>query len=253
MVDTHFHSKEIQEKTGNLNLLLTKSFDEGLKYALDVGIDYDDYVKRKSLLLDFDNVFLACGIYPSHAEDNDLDFQLEQLFNTLQKNDVKAVGEIGIDLFREYGTKQNSLFHNQIELANKVKKPIIVHVRKSEKQILEVLQSIKPNYGGVIHSFSSSFDFAKKCMDMGFFISFSGMLTFKNNTALQDVLQKIPLSHLLFETDSPYLAPEGQRGKINFPGNVFHIYKFSAEKLKVDITSLKEKVRANFFRFLGVV
>ena len=196
-----------------------------------------------------DTVFFAAGVYPDletyelselcnqldishhdklrHSSLGDSIITARLFIHLLKKSKVVALGEIGLDYFKNISDKkiQKNIFREQLELAQEINVPIVFHNRDSDKDILDTLSKF-PDVIGVAHCFSSTYEVAKKLIDMGFYISFSGNLTFKNSH-LPDVAKKLPLNKILVETDSPFLSPVPHRGKVNEPGRT----RFVAELL----------------------
>ncbi|WP_367675497.1 TatD family hydrolase [Buchnera aphidicola] len=161
------------------------------------------------------------------------------------------MGETGLDYFHEKKKShfQEELFYQHISVSKDLQKPLIIHSRNSSQDILKILKS--ENSGlcpGIFHSFNENYEVAKKILDLGFYISISGMITFKNSISLRSVLKKIPLNRLLLETDSPYLTPVPHRGKKNKPSYINYIAKHVSNLKKIDIEKLSHIIKQNFFR-----
>ena len=164
---------------------------------------------------------LSCGVHPLNVEEEPFDY--EKLWQYAQDPKVVAIGETGLDYHYTPETKalQQQLFAQQIEVANKVNKPLIIHTRSARQDTMDMLeQHGAEKCGGVLHCFTEDYAMAKRALDIGFYISISGIITFRNAEELRDVARKIPLDRLLIETDSPYLAPIPYRGKPNQPAYV---------------------------------
>jgi TatD DNase family protein len=164
---------------------------------------------------------------------------------------VRAYGEIGLDFYRNLSPREVQLkrFPEQIQLAKELGLPIVVHDREAHKETLEILKSEKAEeYGGIIHCFSGDYEMAKACVEMGFFISISGSITFKNTGEFQEVVKQIPLDFLLIETDAPFLAPVPFRGKRNEPSYVRYTAQKVAEIKKVSLEKVAEVTTENALR-----
>ncbi|RMH09371.1 MAG: YchF/TatD family DNA exonuclease [Aquificota bacterium] len=215
MIDTHCHldllKKEDLEET-----LKDKSFE----YLITIG--YDKKTIRNALRLSEENahVYCALGFHPHEAggvSDDDL-LWLKELASKHPK--VKALGEMGLDFYKNHSDpkKQEEVFRKQIAIARELGLPIVVHTRDAEKKTLEILKEEKAyEVGGVMHCFTGSYEFMRACVDMGFHISYSGIVTYPNAQALRDVVKRTPTSRILAETDAPFLAPQPVRGKPNKP------------------------------------
>jgi len=220
LIDTHCHlyydsiKKDIQR-------VLARAKEQGVNRFICVGTNLDDSKECQILSEQHENVFFSAGIHP-HDSKNVSKKYLQHLRNFIQYDKMVAVGEMGLDYFRNFSPKdsQVKVFREQLELAQQVNKPVIFHNRDADKDVIKILSEF-PGVTGVAHCFSSDLETAKVFLDMGIYISFSGNLTFKNSH-LSDVVKEIPLDKVLVETDSPYLAPLPYRGKFNEPSYIVH-------------------------------
>ena len=216
LIDTHCHLffDELKEDLSNV---LKRAADLGVTKFICVGTNIEDSKESHNLALNYEKIFSTAGVHPHDAEEVAENY-IDELYNLLKDKKVLAVGEIGLDYFKELSDirVQKKIFAEQLELAQKINKPIVFHNRDSDDDIINILSEF-PNVYGVAHCFSSTYDVAKKLIDMGFYISFSGNLTFKNSH-LPDVAKRLPIDRLLVETDSPFLSPVPHRGKTNEPG-----------------------------------
>lgn len=249
MIDTHFHSLVMQEKSLDPRALLQRAFDNGLEYAVDIGTKADDLGPRMEALSDLSRLFFSAGIYPSFAsEERD-----EELIGILKAGCLTAgerlvaIGECGIDRYWDYAPvrRQQELLIRQIQLADELELPIIIHSRDADEAMCSVLASYRPRCGGVLHCFSSGPEMLAPCLDAGLYISFAGNLTFKNARDIQAAAVQVPLDRLVFETDSPFLTPVPKRGRPNHPQMVEHVYRFFAELRGLEYQGLLEQVRQN--------
>lgn len=251
--DTHFHSLEIEKKDIDIKNLLNQ-MKEMNYIALDIGINENDIEKRYNLLKDYKNIYLSTAIGPWGVKDSVAkhDILIEALESNIKKYPVKAIGEIGLDNYWKYGTKelQEDLFIKQIKLANKYNLPIIIHNREADNQISNIIKTTSFKKNGIIHCFSSNLEFAKIALDKDFYISFAGTITYKNNDELRNVLKYVPLNKLLIETDSPYLSPIPFRGKTNTPLLIPLIYQEIASIKKIKIEDLCLNVKRNLLTLL---
>jgi TatD DNase family protein len=253
MIDSHFHSEEIILKDNQLESLILEAFEQKqLTYGLDIGIQLDDLEQRLHRFNHLPQVGLSIGLYPSHA--NNYEEALMKLYSILEKNSqdqrkrVWAIGECGLDFHWNYGTPelQKSLLIAQIHLANQFRLPMIIHNRIATKQLIQIFKEQKPQHSGIIHCFEGTYTEAKEFLDLDFYISFSGIVTFKKNHELRQVLKQIPIERILFETDSPYLSPEPKRGRINLPGNVRYVYDLAQDLLNTSAEVLIPRITQNF-------
>lgn len=243
-IDSHFHLLIMKQKEIEI------SESENLM-GMDIGTTCDDFPLRLPLIKEHKNIKYSLGCGPWCAdEEREIDEQLQILTDYVRNSNPVAIGEIGIDYYRNYDRKkQKQLFISQIEIANNFGLPIIIHSRDSEDDIIEILKNNPANKGGIFHCFSMTEKALGFGLDNDFFISFSGNITYKGNKNLKEMVRKIPLGNLLIETDSPYLAPIPLRGKSNSPLYINHTYSFIAEQLGLELDVLKVAMYNNLNRF----
>lgn len=257
MIDSHFHYLEMVKKGLDPERLLEECLEAGMAAALDISTNVNTLGQRAEFAARFKNVFLSAGISPGKAENSEkeiadmvsvLENQLSGGEGTVSRGKIIAVGETGLDWYWNYGTreKQVMLFERQIDLASRFSLPVIIHNRDADTDILEILKRKTPERGGIIHCFSSGYDFAAKCIELGFLVSFAGNVTYKKNTAIQEAAKKIPLVSILAETDSPYLSPHNVRKFPSHPGFVSFTYRFIAEARGMETEKLVDSVKENF-------
>jgi len=256
LIDSHFHSMYIQDKGINIQQHFSNLFSNGFLGGLDIGVEPGDTGARKALLNEFPQIRIASGLYPGLASDIEKGTPLPEFLEVLE-SDIRtyapsAVGEIGLDWYWDYGTRkiQKDLVSAQINLANSYNLPIVIHNREADDDLIALLKSNQCSNGGIIHCFSSNWETAKQLLDLNYYISFAGNVTYKNNNTLRTVMEKIPGTRLLLETDSPYLSPVPRRGKINTPENMPYIYNTAASVRKEPIELLINQVKENFFTII---
>ncbi|MCX8164750.1 MAG: YchF/TatD family DNA exonuclease [Aquificaceae bacterium] len=227
MIDTHCHLDLLKEED-----LVETLQDKSLEYLLTIG--YDRKTIRNALKLCQENtkVFCAIGFHP-HEADKVTEEDLEWLKTLAKENPkVKALGEMGLDFYKNYSDRkrQEEVFRRQIALARELGLPIVVHSRDAEEETLRVLKEEKAyEVGGVMHCFTGSYQFMKACADLGFYISYSGIITYPNAQKLREVVKRTPTYRLLMETDSPFLAPQPVRGKPNKPTYLRYVAEAMAQ------------------------
>jgi len=225
LTDTHCHLYYTDLKF-DLPGVLDRAEKLGVTRFICVGTNLDDTKECQKLSEKYENIYFSAGVHPHDAKDVSSDY-LKQIQKYSQYDKMIAVGEMGLDYFRNISPPevQKNVFREQLNLAQELEKPVIFHNRDADEDVIKILSEF-PDVMGVAHCFSSNLKTAKAFLDLGYYISFSGNLTFKNSH-LPDVAKKIPLDKLLVETDSPFLSPVPFRGKPNEPGRT----RFVAEKL----------------------
>lgn len=246
LFDTHAHLND-PKFAEDLPETLERAKVNGVEFIVNVGYDLPSSRKAVELAQQYDQCYAAVGIHPHDAKTVQEE-TLDELKKLAQKAKVVAIGEIGLDYYRNLSArdKQQEVFRQQISLAKELKLPIIIHDRDAHGDTMQILKEVKAGeYGGILHCFSGSWEMARQCIKLGFKISLAGPVTFKNATRLQDIAKLLPLDHLLVETDCPYLAPEPHRGKRNEPAYVRHVAEKIAELKKISLEELAQITTAN--------
>ena len=253
-IDTHVHATKLHEKGIDTHQALEASFAAGLAACVDVGITETDISHRHELLDRYPEIYFAHGLYPSNADREDLKPALDAVRSSLQKPRTCAVGEIGIDRHWDYATpeKQNSLFASQVELANELDLPIIVHNREAEQDLLDVLTAVSPKREGIMHCYGGPPDYISSFLDLGFSVSFGGNVTFKNASELREAMMLVPEHRLLLETDAPFLAPHPKRGRPNYPGLIGYTYDAVSKQRGISREHLVAVVAENARRVFSI-
>ncbi|PRQ92900.1 YchF/TatD family DNA exonuclease [Borreliella burgdorferi] len=217
LIDTHVHFYELKKRSLDVNYIINECFKNGFSYFLDVGLHPSDFNDRKDLLSSYSNVFLTAGIHPLNLSDHFKD-DIKRLEKILISENVVAVGEMGLDYFKADNKKfQIKALEEQLYLADKYKRPVVLHIRDAYDDVYNIVRSLNFLNRGILHCYSGTYEHAKKFIDLGFKVSFSGNITFKNAQPLRILVGKLNINDLLIETDSPFLAPVPLRGKINSP------------------------------------
>jgi len=199
------------------------------------------------------DVWAAVGFHPHEAKDFD-DGAEARIDSLLSGDRVVAVGEIGLDYHYDHSPRdvQRRVLVRQLELAKKHRLPAIIHNRESTEDVIAILSEEGAGVGGVLHSFTESYDAAKRLIDMGWYVSFSGILTFRNAEPLREVAKNLPQDRVLIETDTPYLAPVPHRGRTNEPAFVTHIAQTLADLWRLPVDEVADTTTRNFEDLFGV-
>ena len=249
LIDSHAHL-EMPDFKKDLEAVIQRAKDSGVEYLFTVGTEEKDWKRALEIAHSHPSVYAILGVHPHNAKEID-DRTYPLLTELCRDEKVKAYGEIGLDFFRNLSPPDVQLkrFREQIGLAKKLGLPIVVHDREAHRETLEILQSEKAEAcGGIIHCFSGDYEMAEVCIDMGFYISIPGTITFKNAEGLREIVRKVPLESLLVETDAPFLTPEPFRGKRNEPGYVRYTAEKLAEIKKVPFDKVAEVTTGNALR-----
>lgn len=223
-----------------------------LQHMLCIAIDMERYPAMLELVSPYDNISLSVGVHPNVTEGEEP--SVERLMQLASHPKVIAIGETGLDYFHSSGDLewQKQRFINHIQVAKALKKPLIIHTREAGHDALEILaEQGAEQVGGIIHCFTEDWAYAEKALALNFYISFSGIVTFKNAAAIQDVAQRIPADRFLIETDSPYLAPMPFRGKPNYPLYVKHVAEKIAELRGTSLAEIAQLSTDNFNRLFA--
>ena len=254
-VDSHCHLDRLElEKLGlNLDQVITAAQAKQVQHMLCVCVSLAEFEQMSALVAQYPMVSVSCGEHPLHQHDQ-VDAAL--LLQKCSLEHVVAVGETGLDYFYSPDSKlsQQAAFVSHIQVANKVNKPLIIHTRDAREDTLALMRSHNAEQaGGVLHCFTENWEMAKAALDLGFYISISGIMTFRNATELRDVVKQLPLDRLLIETDSPYLAPVPFRGKTNQPAYVKAVAEAIAELRGISVAQLAEQTTTNFYTLFNRV
>ena len=243
LIDTHCHLF-YDDLKNDLDIVLNRAQELGVNRFICVGTNMEDSRECLGLAETYENIYASIGVHPHDAKDAPEDY-LDQIADLITFPKMIALGEIGLDYFRNISEPdiQKNVFREQLALAQRLQKPVIFHNRDADADVLKILSEF-PDVTGVAHCFSSDLKTAKTFIDLGFYISFSGNLTYKNSH-LPDVAKELPLEKLLVETDSPYLSPVPYRGKPNEPGRTRFVAEKLAEIHGVTLEIIAEKTTTN--------
>ncbi|CCQ12174.1 Putative deoxyribonuclease YcfH [Pseudoalteromonas luteoviolacea B = ATCC 29581] len=255
IVDSHCHLDRLDwDKLGlDLDEVLNKARKKQVEHFLCVSVTLDQFPSMLEKIAHYADVSASCGVHPL---DQKFELDKAKLIDLASHQKVVAIGETGLDYYYSQETKQvqQASFVGHIEVANTLHKPLIIHTRDAKEDTINLMRAHKASQcGGVLHCFTEDLEMAKKALDLGFYISISGIVTFKNAKALQDVVKYLPLDRLLIETDSPYLAPVPHRGKTNQPAYVEDVAYFIADLKGLSFEQLAKATTDNFYNLFKIV
>jgi len=252
LVDSHCHLNflDLAEFNNDMSTVLAKAKDNGVGHFLCVCVELRDYPQLEQLAAQYPNISISVGVHPNSEMDYPVTAQM--LCDLAENPACIAFGETGLDYYRTHTQEaqevQRARFRAHIQAAKIKAKPLIIHTRQAAEDTLTLMtEENAEQIGGVMHCFSENLDIARRAIDLNFYISFSGIVTFKNATVLQEVARQIPLERILIETDSPYLAPVPFRGKQNHPALVKYVAQAIAELRGISYDELAEVTTNNFY------
>jgi TatD DNase family protein len=253
LIDSHCHI-DFPELAGNLASVFELMRANQVERALCVSVSLENFPRIRELAETYPEVYASVGVHPDH--DNAGTVNPDQLARLADHPRVIAIGETGLDYFRLKGDLewQRERFRTHIRAALQCGKPLIVHTREASADTIRIMREEgAQKAGGVMHCFTETWEVAQAAMDMGFYISFSGIVTFKNAKALKEVARRVPLANMLVETDAPYLTPVPHRGKINQPGYVRHVAEEIAQIKVVALDQVANSTSENFIKLFNAV
>lgn len=250
LVDSHCHLDrlDLESFDNGMSGALQAACDNNVRHMLCVCIDWENFPVVKAIAEKFPQVSASVGIHPNETEGYDP--SVDELVAAANSSEIVAIGETGLDYFRSEGDLewQRERFRRHITAAKISNKPLIIHMREATEDTLRILKEENASdAGGVMHCFAEDWETAKRALDIGFYISLSGIVTFKNALALKEVAKKVPLDRLLVETDSPYLAPVPHRGKINQPAYTRLVAECISELRETSFANIAEATTNNYF------
>ncbi len=253
IVDSHCHLDKLDfdKLDTDLDGVLQQARERDVEHFLCVNVTLEKFPRMLETIAPYSDVSASCGVHPLDQKDA---LNIDQLRQLAASDKVVAVGETGLDYYYSAETKPVQLesFVGHIDVANELDKPLIIHTRDAREDTINLMREHHAERcGGVLHCFTEDYDMAKKAMDLGFYISISGIVTFRNAEQLRDVVKQIPLDRLLIETDSPYLAPVPHRGKTNQPAYVQDVAYFIAELKGISYKELATATTDNFYRLFN--
>jgi len=254
LIDSHCHLDRVDLKPygGDFSRFVEETLAQGIGHMLCVSISLEKWPGMMGLLEGHDAISASVGVHPNERECHEP--TQDELAERAAHPKVVAIGETGLDYFRSEGdlSWQHERFRTHIRAAKATGKPLIIHTRESREDTLRILKEEgAKDVGGVLHCFTEDWETARQALDLNFYISFSGIVTFRNAEPIQDAARKIPRDRYLVETDSPYLAPIPFRGKPNYPHYVRKVAEFVADLRGIPMEKLAEETSQNYLRLFG--
>ena len=255
-IDSHAHlSMLIREKEIPSDQIIDELHEKNVSTVFNISGNKDELEHGLGLKNEFGSnkirLFQAAGVHPHEAEKATDDYT----WIIKNRSEIVAIGEVGLDFHYNFSPEkdQEKVFRSMIELSIELEKPLIIHGRSAEEHALKIIERYGSDVKNVLfHCYTGDRKTALRIIEKGWFISFSGILTFKKSTDFHDILKEIGTDQILFETDSPFLAPVPFRGKVNTPGKVFHVYEFASRLLEKNIDEIERKIADNIKEFFGV-
>jgi TatD DNase family protein len=251
-VDSHCHIN-FPELGSRISDVLESMAENRVTHALCIGVNLPELPGVLQLAADYPNIYASVGVHPDYEDTPEP--SIDTLTELSRRDKVVAIGETGLDYFRVSGDLewQRTRFRTHIRAARECGKPLVIHTRSAAADTLAIMREERAGEaGGVMHCFTESWDVARGALDLGFHISFSGIVTFKNAQEIKDVARRVPLDRMLIETDSPYLAPVPFRGKLNEPAYVRYVAEEIARLRDISVEEVAAATSTNFFRLFGV-
>lgn len=254
-IDSHCHI-DFPELSVRLPEIFAKMDENRVSHALCISVDLPDFPRVLELAEKYPNVYASVGVHPDYEDTPEP--SVEELVRLADHPKIIGIGETGLDYYRLEGDLewQRERFRTHIRASRATGKPLIIHTRAASEDTINIMreEGAGPGAGGaggVMHCFTESLQVAEAAMEMGFYISFSGIVTFKNAKELQAVARAVPLERMLIETDAPYLAPVPHRGKMNEPALVRHVAEFLAQLKEVPLERIAQQTTENFFNLFN--
>ncbi|WP_341328835.1 TatD family hydrolase [Methylotuvimicrobium sp. KM2] len=255
LIDSHCHLDRIDLSPyqDDFSCFMQETSKHQIEHMLCISIDLEAYPSMCELVAPYPQISLTVGVHPNSHDGKEP--TTDELITLGQAEKVIGIGETGLDYFRSEGdlSWQHQRFRRHIAAAKSLNKPLIVHTREAREDTLRILKEEgADSVGGIIHCFTEDWEFALRALELNFYISFSGIVTFNNAKAIQEVAQKIPADRYLIETDSPYLAPVPFRGRPNYPIYVRHVAEFIAKLRNTSLEVIADQSKDNFVRLFNL-
>ena len=254
-VDTHCHLTllDLSPYQGDLDQALAQAREAGVSKFMSISVDLDDHIILAEIAKRHDDVGYTVGVHPCEDPNSMARATTDYLIELAQAEKVWALGETGLDYFHstDFVEEQKTCFARHIHASQAVKKPVVVHTRAAKQDTVDIIRAEKSTHG-ILHCFTEDWETAKAVLDCGYYISFSGIISFKNAQDLRDVAKQVPLDRVLIETDSPYLAPVPYRGKTNEPKYVPYVAKALSDVYDKSVEEIGMITAQNFENLLNL-
>ncbi|GAA5184060.1 TatD family hydrolase [Acinetobacter kookii] len=254
-VDTHCHLTmlDLTPYDGNLDLALAQAREAGVSKFMTISVDLDDHIELAKIAARHADVGYSVGVHPCEDPAVMARATTDYLIELAQPEKVWAIGETGLDYFHstDFIAEQKQCFARHIHASQAVKKPVVVHTRAAKHDTVDIIRAEKSTHG-ILHCFTEDWETAKAVLDCGYYVSFSGIVSFKNAQDLRDVVKQVPLDRVLIETDSPYLAPVPYRGKSNEPKYVPYVAKALSDVYDKSVEEIAFITMRNFENLLNL-
>lgn len=249
IIDSHCHLNYLKLEDTSLEQVIKNAKSVGVDKIVSIAVAWHEIEEIRQIAQDFEDVFFSVGVHPSELDTHQP--SVEELIAKSNQNKCVAIGETGLDYYyngEETKKAQIDKFVNHMQAAVEVNKPVIIHTRGAKQDTLDILRSEGVDKcGGILHCFTEDYDMAKQAIDMGMYISYSGILTFKNAKDIQETAKKLPLDRILIETDAPYLTPVPFRGKPNYPEYVKYVAQFMADLKGISYDEVAKQTYKNTY------
>jgi len=252
LVDSHCHL-DFPELAGKLDEIVAAMKANEVSHALCISVTLQDFPQVRAIAERFSDIYGSVGVHPDYPDVPEVTG--EELIKLANHPKIVAIGETGLDYYRvkEDCEWQRQRFRTHVQAARSCGKPLVIHTREAAADTLRIMREEKAGeVGGVMHCFTEDWETARAAMDLGFYISFSGIVTFRNARAVREVAKQVPLDRMLIETDSPYLAPTPYRGKTNEPALVRYVAAEIASLRGIDLTEVAARTTDNFFKLFNI-
>ncbi|HEQ71372.1 MAG TPA: YchF/TatD family DNA exonuclease [Spirochaetia bacterium] len=253
LFDTHAHIGLINEDPIEQLIIVQEAMQEDIVGIVSISNNLRDFFQIYDNLKTESHVFHAIGVSPSEVAHPGRDWETQIKEGTNLKR-IVAIGEIGLDYYRKFGDRdsQIELFIHQLELADRLDLPVIIHNREAGEDVLNILREKLPSRGGILHCYSENLEYAKRALELNLYISFAGNVTYRNAKNLHETAKNIPLDRILIETESPFMVPAAYRGKRNRPSYLIETAKFIAEMRDIPVEELAETVTHSSLSFFRI-